>query len=168
MDLFPVRILRYWFQMGLMGFGTGFAVFLAGRPLVFERVFSALRRQIVFADIFVAYVLLHWTKESRFDWFWTDQGNEGLGAIANRCFFALPFLIANYRRLSTLGIVPGRRRLRGIPGSQPQRGKPERCHHRPVCHTSTPDWNHITAAPVFAADLESGVVRRYRRGSTFS
>jgi hypothetical protein len=92
--------LTNWFRMGLMGFGTGVAVFLARRPLVFDCVFRALRRQIVFADIFVAYVLLHWTNESRFDWFWADQGNEALGAIANRCFFALPFLIANYRRLS--------------------------------------------------------------------
>jgi hypothetical protein len=91
--------LMYWFKMGVMGFGTGFAVFLAGRPLVFEYVFSALRRQILVADIFVAYVLLHWTESSRFGWFWTDQGNEALGAIANRCFFALPFLIANYPRL---------------------------------------------------------------------
>jgi hypothetical protein len=89
-----------WFRMGLMGFGTGVAVFLARRPLVFEHVFSALRRQVVFANIFVAYVLLTWTTESRFDWFWSDQGNEALGAIANRCFFALPFLVANYRRLS--------------------------------------------------------------------
>jgi hypothetical protein len=89
-----------WFRMGLMGFGTGVAVFLASRPLVFERVFSALRRQILFADIFVAYVLLYWTSESRYDWFWTDQGNESLGTIANRCFFALPFLVANYSRLS--------------------------------------------------------------------
>lgn len=92
--------LTNWFRMGLMGFGTGVAVFLARRPLVFECVFSALRRQIVFADIFVAFVLLRWTNESRFDWFWADQGNEALGAIANRCLFALPFLIANYRRLS--------------------------------------------------------------------
>jgi hypothetical protein len=92
--------LTNWFRMGLMGFGTGVAVFLARRPLVFECVFTALRRQIVLADIFVAYVLLRWTNESRFDWFWADQGNEALGAIANRCFFALPFLIANYRRLS--------------------------------------------------------------------
>jgi hypothetical protein len=91
--------LMYWFQMGLMGFGTGVAVFLAGRPLVFESVFRALRRQILFADIFVAYILLHWTEGSRFDWFWTDQGNEALGAIANRCFFALPFLVAYYSRL---------------------------------------------------------------------
>jgi hypothetical protein len=92
--------LMNWFRMGLMGFGTGFAVFLASRPLVFEHVFSALRRQVVFADIFVAYVLLTWTAESRLGWFRTEQDNEALGAIANRCFFALPFLIANYRRLS--------------------------------------------------------------------
>jgi hypothetical protein len=91
--------LVLWFQMGLMGFGTAVAVFLADRPLVFDRVFSALRRQILFADIFVAYVLLNATRESRFNWFWTDQGNEALGAIANRCFYALPFLIANYHRL---------------------------------------------------------------------
>lgn len=93
--------LSLWFQMGLMGFGTGFAVFLAGRPLVFEGVLRALRQQIVFADIFVGYLLLHWPKESRTDWYWSGQGNEGLGAVANRCFFALPFLIANYRRLSS-------------------------------------------------------------------
>jgi hypothetical protein len=91
--------ITLWFQTGLMGFGTAVAVFLAARPLVFECVFRALRRQILVADIFVAYVLLHWTNESRVGWFWTDQGNEALGAIANRSFFALPFLIANYRRL---------------------------------------------------------------------
>lgn len=93
--------LQLWFQMGLMGFGTGFAVFLASRPLVFEGVLRALRQQIIFADIFVGYLLLHWPKESRTDWYWTGQNNEGLGAVANHCFFALPFLIANYRRLSS-------------------------------------------------------------------
>jgi hypothetical protein len=93
--------LQLWFQMGLIGFGTGFAVFLAGRPLVFETVLRALRQQIVFADIFVGYLLLHWPKESRTDWYWTGQNNEGLGAVANHCFFSLPFLIANYRRLGS-------------------------------------------------------------------
>jgi hypothetical protein len=93
--------LQLWFQMGLMGFGTGFAVFLAARPFVFEGVLRTLRQQIVFADIFVGYRLLHWPKESRTDWYWTGQNNEGLGAVANHCFFALPFLIANYRRLSS-------------------------------------------------------------------
>lgn len=93
--------LSLWFQMGPMGFGAAFAVFLADRPLVFEGVLRALRQQIIFADIFVGYLLLHWPKESRTEWYWTGQGNEGLGAIANRCFFALPFLIANYRRLSS-------------------------------------------------------------------
>lgn len=92
--------LTLWFQMGPMAFGTGFAVFLARRPLVFEAVLRTLAGQIIFADIFVAYFLLHSTNESRFDWYWTPEGNEGLGAIANRCLFALPFLIANYRRLS--------------------------------------------------------------------
>jgi hypothetical protein len=92
---------QLWFQMGLMGFGTGFAVFLAGRPLVFEGALRAFRQQIVFADIFVGYLLLHWPKESRTDWYWTGQNNEGLGAVSNHCFFALPFLIANYRRLSS-------------------------------------------------------------------
>ena len=91
--------LTLWFQMGPMAFGAGFAVFLARRPLVFEAVLRALARQIIIADIFVAYFLLHSTNESRFDWYWTPEGNEGLGAIANRCLFALPFLIANYRRL---------------------------------------------------------------------
>lgn len=97
--------LPLWFEMGLMGFGTAFAVFLAGRPLVFEATFRALRQQIIFADIFVAYFLLYWPKESRFDWYWTDTGNEAVGAIANRCFFALPFLIANYRRLTALQLL---------------------------------------------------------------
>jgi len=93
--------LQLWFQMGLIGFGSGFAVFLAGRPLVFEGVLRAFRQQILFADILVGYLLLHWPKESRTDWYWTGQNNEGLGAVANHCFFALPFLIANYRRLSS-------------------------------------------------------------------
>ena len=93
--------LQLWFQMGVIGFGTGFAVFLAGRPLVFEGVLRALRQQIIFADIFVGYLLLHWPKESRTDWYWTGENNEGLGSVANHCFFALPFLIANYRRLSS-------------------------------------------------------------------
>ena len=94
--------LPLWFEMGVMGFGTAFAVFLAGRPFVFEAAFRALRQQIIVANIFVAYFLLYWPKESRFDWYWTDTGNEAVGAIANRCFFALPFLIANYRRLTAV------------------------------------------------------------------
>jgi hypothetical protein len=93
--------LPMWYEMGPMGFGPAFAVFLGRRPLVFEAVFRALSRQIVFADLFVGYLLLHWTNQSRFDWYWTADNNEGLGMIANRCFFALPFLIANYRRLSS-------------------------------------------------------------------
>lgn len=88
-----------WFQQGVLPFGTAVGVFLACRPLVFERIYRALLNQLYIGVIFAGYVLLHWTPQVRLDWWWTEQTNEGLGPIAARCLFALPFLVAGYQRL---------------------------------------------------------------------
>jgi hypothetical protein len=91
--------LGRWFQMGLVGFGSIAAIFLGSQPRVFERLLETTKTQLAIAAAFVGYVVVYRLPETRDEWWLIAPGSEGVGLIAGRLLFPLPFLVAYLTRM---------------------------------------------------------------------